>query len=125
MSAKGRGLSAEDTAECFRNALEDETSSLKRKKGESCSPAELCRVQKGEKRVENLKKKYHRKQLVVCVKYELQIVSESTRHRNKQHERNETEHTGQSPMELGKENEAAQKAEESAMRKTPCNRSPR
>ena len=129
-SAKGRRWSAEGAAESFKNALEDEISSLKTK-GESCSPSELCSIQRGERRLENLKKKANWRLLVACAKYELQIVSESARHRTKRKEREANKHTGQALMELGKEKEAAQEAEKSARRediargKAPCTRSPR
>ena len=80
--AKGRSWSGEGAAESFKNALEDEISFLKTK-GESCSPSELCSIQKGERRLENFKKKPNWRLLVACAKYELQNVSESTRHRQK------------------------------------------
>ena len=84
--AKGRRWSGDGAAESFNHALGDEISSLKTK-CKSCSPAELCTIQKVERRLENLKKKHNWRTLVACVKYELQIVSESTRHRQKRKER--------------------------------------
>ena len=72
----------------------------------------MCSIQKGERRLENLKK-HNWNRLVVCAKYELRIVSESTRHRQKRKEREAKQHTGQALMELGKEQEAAQAAEKS------------
>ena len=72
-SAKGRRWSAEDAAENFKKELEDDISSVKIK-GESSSPDELCRIQLGERRLENLKKKHNWKHLVACTKWELQIV---------------------------------------------------
>ena len=71
-SAKGREWSEERAAESFKNELEDETNSLEAK-GESCSPAELCIIQQGERRLENRKKRHNWKALVACAKYELQI----------------------------------------------------
>ena len=76
--ANGRRWSAEGAADSFKNALEDEISSLKTR-GESCSPSELCRIHQGERRLENLKKKANWNIRFACAKYELQIVSESTR----------------------------------------------
>ena len=106
-------------------------SALSTQKGESCSPAELCRIQSGERRLENLKKKHNGRTLVACVRYELQIVSEGARPRQKRKERKEKEHTGQALMELGQDKKAAQEAgksartEDIARGKAPCTRSPR
>ena len=86
--AKGQGWSGEDAAESFNNALEDEISSLKTK-GESCSPAELCRIKEGERRLENLKRKHNWKALVACVKCELQIVHGRRGRRDTDKERQE------------------------------------
>ena len=97
-------------------------SALSREKGEKCSPDELRRVQQGERRLENLKKMHSWKALVACAKYELQIVDGRTGRRNTKTE-NRKRAQGAALKELGKEKEAAQKAEESARRKTPCIRS--
>ena len=74
---------AEDGAENFKKELEDEINALEIK-GDPCSPDELCRIQMGERRLENLKQKPNWRLLVACAKYELQIVSESTRRRKTQ-----------------------------------------
>ena len=62
-----------DLPESVNNALEDEITSLKTT-GESCSPAELCRIQQGERRPENLKKKHNWRALVATAKYELKVI---------------------------------------------------